>query len=89
MPEVRLALSNLYYDTAATTYLYDFRVFRAAITACGANKILFASDYPLLKQDRLVRRIQEEAGLSGKELDLILGGNAGRLFKITGPETKT
>jgi predicted TIM-barrel fold metal-dependent hydrolase len=89
MPEIRLALANLSYDTAATTYLYDFRVFRAAIAACGVEKILFASDHPLLKQDRLVKRIRAEAGLSDAELDLILGGNTARLFNITtGPDTK-
>ncbi len=86
MPEVRLALGNLYYDTAATTYLYDFRVFRSAITACGASKILFASDHPLLKQDRLIKRISSEAGLSGEELELIMGLNAARLFNLIGPE---
>lgn len=88
MPEVRLALSNLYYDTAATTYLYDFRVFRAALAACGVNKILFASDHPVLKQDRLVKRIKLEAGLNEEELDLILGRNGARLFNLTGPEAK-
>jgi predicted TIM-barrel fold metal-dependent hydrolase len=88
MPEVRLALSNLYYDTAATTYLYDFKVFRAVVAACGVEKILFASDYPLLKQDRLVKRIASEAGLSGEELRLIMGGNAARLFNLIGPEAK-
>lgn len=87
MPEVRLALTNLYYDTAATTYLYDFRVFRTAALACGLPKILFASDYPLLKQDRLVRRIREETGLTTEELDLVLGQNAARLFNLTEPET--
>ena len=86
MPEVRLALGNLYYDTAATTYLYDFRIFRSAVTACGASKILFASDHPLLKQDRLVKRISSEAGLSGEELELIMGLNAARLFNLIGPE---
>ncbi len=87
MPEVRLALSNVYYDTAATTYLYDFRVFRAAIAACGAAKILFASDHPLLKQDRLVKRIGAEAGLTEPELALVMGENAARLFNLTGPDT--
>lgn len=89
MPEVRLALANVVYDTAATTYLYDFRVFRAAIAACGVEKILFASDHPLLRQDRLVKRVRAEAGLSAGELDLILGGNAARLFNLTQPEAKT
>ncbi|MDB5079951.1 MAG: hypothetical protein JWP00_1875 [Chloroflexi bacterium] len=86
MPEVKLALSNVYYDTAATTFLYDFKVFRTAITASNVRKILFASDHPLLKQDRLVRRISLEAGLTGEELQLILGGNAARLFNLTGPK---
>ncbi len=88
MPEVRLALANVYYDTAATTYLYDFKVFRSVIAACGAAKILFASDHPLLKQDRLVNRIAAEADLSSQELQLIMGGNAARLFNLIEPETK-
>jgi uncharacterized protein len=80
MPEVRAALSNVVYDTAATTFLYDFRVFRTVADACGVEKILFATDFPLLKQKRLIERVRNESGLSPAELDLVLGTNAARFF---------
>ena len=48
MPEVRLALVNVWFDTAATTLLYEPSVFRAVADLIGADKILFGSDYPLL-----------------------------------------
>jgi uncharacterized protein len=80
MPEVRAALANVVYDTAATTFLYDFRVFRTVADACGAEKILFATDFPLLKQKRLIERVRNESGLTPAELKLVLGANAARLF---------
>lgn len=82
MPEVKNALRNLYYDTAATSYLYEFKVFRAVADTCGAAKILFASDYPLLKQGRLIGRVQAEGGLTAEELRLVLGLNAAHLFGL-------
>jgi predicted TIM-barrel fold metal-dependent hydrolase len=82
MPEVATVLTNLYYDTAATTYLYRFGVFRAVCDLAGEEKILWASDWPLLGQERLLQRIQNEAMLSEVELAQILGGNAARLFEL-------
>lgn len=82
MPEVKAALQNVVYDTAATTYLYDFRVFRTVIAACGLSKVLFASDYPLLKQKRLIERIRREANLTAPELAAVLGENCTRLFDL-------
>jgi len=82
MPEVRAALANVYYDSAATTYLYDFSVFKSVRDTAGLDKILFASDYPLLGQARLVERIRNESGLNAVELAAVLGGNAARLFDL-------
>jgi predicted TIM-barrel fold metal-dependent hydrolase len=82
MPEIQVALQNVYYDTAATTYLYNFRVFRSVADLCGPAKILFASDHPLLRPDRLLARIRLEGGLSESELALALGENAARLFEL-------
>lgn len=86
MPEVRAALANLYYDTAATTYLYRFDIFRAALAACNPEKILFASDYPVLGPARLLQRIRDEAHLTPQETEAILGLNAARLFGINETE---
>ncbi len=83
MPEVRAALQNVFYDTAATTYLYNFKIFRAVADLCGPTKILFATDYPLLKQGRFLKRVQTESGLDEAELKLALGHNAARLFRIS------
>lgn len=41
------ALNNVYYDTAATPLLYRDEVYRLAVDAVGAGRILFGSDYPL------------------------------------------
>lgn len=82
MPEVKAALQNVFYDTAATTYLYNFRVFRSVADLCGPAKILFASDYPLLRPHRLLGRIHLEGGLNEAELALALGKNAARLFEL-------
>lgn len=80
MPEVKLSLQNVFYDTAATTYLYNFKIFRQVADICGSEKILFASDFPLLKQGHLLNRVRAESGLSDAELRLVLGQNAARLF---------
>jgi predicted TIM-barrel fold metal-dependent hydrolase len=78
MPEVRDALQNTYYDSAATTYLYDFKIFRAVADLCGADRVLFGTDYPLLHQGPFLRRAQA-LGLPDETLAAILGGNAARL----------
>jgi predicted TIM-barrel fold metal-dependent hydrolase len=83
MPEVAASLSNLYYDTAATTYLYRFGVFRAVCDMAGVRKILWASDWPLLGQARLLERVRNEALLDEQELQMVLGENSARLFGLT------
>ena len=46
--EVKESLCNVYFDTAASPYLYDSRVYQIAEQTVGIDKILFGSDYPLL-----------------------------------------
>jgi hypothetical protein len=74
MPEVRQALRNVYYDTAASPYLYDDAVF-AHVLAWAGDKVLFGSDYPLISQARLARRVQR-LGLAEPVLARLMGGNA-------------
>ena len=81
MPEVKDAMSNTYFDTAASPFLYSPRVYRQAAELVGADKILFGSDYPLLAQGRLRRQI-ESAGLSPDAKELVLSGNACRLLGL-------
>lgn len=82
MPEVKLACTNVSYDSAATSFLYDPAVFRRVIDLVGVEKVVFGSDWPVLAQGRLIKRIRE-AGLSDDELYAVLGGNALRIYELT------
>ena len=79
MPEVATALKNVYYDSAASTLLYDDRIFHVA-AEIAPRKILFGTDYPLLSQSRMLQRARTR--LDGTpHLDDFLAGNARRLFE--------
>ena len=81
MPEVESALTNVYFDTAATYFLYKPQIFRQVIETLGNNKILFGSDYPLLSPKRIVDQIKN-CYLAKNDIDEILGGNARRLLAL-------
>ena len=81
MPEVKQALRNVYFDTAASPFLYSPQVYHHAIQLVGADKILFGSDYPLLAQNRLISEIRS-LDLPEETRNLILSGNAQRLLGI-------
>jgi predicted TIM-barrel fold metal-dependent hydrolase len=81
MPEVGQALQNVYYDTAASLFLYKQDIFGVAAQLVGPDKILFATDYPLISPRRLLAQV-EASGLEAGDQALILGGNAVRLFGI-------
>jgi uncharacterized protein len=79
--EVKDRLKNIYFDTAASPYLYEPAVYAIAVQTSGAEKVLFGSDFPLLPPSRYFREM-EEAGLSSRDRALICGLNAARLLKI-------
>ncbi len=81
MPEVREALANVYFDTAASPLLYISQIYQQAVQLIGADKILFGSDYPLLGQVRAIQEI-EACNLSDRNKKLLLAGNASRLLGI-------
>jgi predicted TIM-barrel fold metal-dependent hydrolase len=81
MPEVR-ALANVYFDTAASSLLFDDTVYGRVVDLIGPERVLFGSDYPLLSQSRSLRRIAD-AGLDLAARELILGGNAARLLNLS------
>jgi predicted TIM-barrel fold metal-dependent hydrolase len=75
MPEVAKVTSSVYYDTAASPFLYRPQIYRVAVEIVGPGRILFGTDYPLLKMRRHLGEI-DGAGLSGDVRDAILGRNA-------------
>jgi predicted TIM-barrel fold metal-dependent hydrolase len=81
MPEVREALESAYFDTAATSFLYDPQIYRRATEIVGAERILFGSDFPLLTQERCLSEVRE-ASLEEEAQRLILGENACRLLDL-------
>ena len=83
MPEIRAALGNTHFDTAASPMLYKPQVFSVVAQLVGAGSILLGSDYPLLKPQRLIRQVNA-ASLTSEEKEAILGGNAQRLLGLVG-----
>ena len=81
MPEVKLALKNVYFDSAAFPFLYRPEVFDVAARAVGAEKILFASDFPVVTQRRALKEF-ELAGLSPEQSRLVRGANAAQLLDL-------
>ncbi|MFC1899712.1 amidohydrolase family protein [Chloroflexota bacterium] len=81
MPEVKQALKNTYFDTAASPFLYSPQIYREVINIIGAEKILFGSDYPLMPQNRLLDEINR-VSLTDEERGLILSSNAKRLLEL-------
>lgn len=79
MPEVHQAAERVWYDSAASLYLYRPEIFAIVARIAGAEKILWASDYPLLGQRRMLDYARA-SGLSEAELALALGGNAATLL---------
>ena len=81
--EVKEVLKNVWFDTAASPYLYTPDTYRIAGEVIGFDKILFGSDYPLLKPQRYFKEMAK-AGLSPDAVDQLSGLNAARLLGISG-----
>jgi hypothetical protein len=80
MPEVPRVLRNVYFDSAASPFLYRHEVFAAVAGLVGADKIVFGTDYPLIGHRRLLKQVQD-AGLGASASAAILGGNAAGLLR--------
>ena len=75
MPEVAAGLRNVYFDTAASPFLYAPQVFKTVVGLVGADRVLLGSDFPLLRAGRLLRQI-EASSLSADDKKVIMGENA-------------
>jgi len=79
MPEVETALANVFFDTAATVFLYKPQIFEHATQIVGSDKVLFGTDYPLMHQNRVIAQIRSSR-LSEEDKARILGANARKLL---------
>jgi predicted TIM-barrel fold metal-dependent hydrolase len=79
--EVRESLANVWYDTAASPYLYQPQIYAQALDLAGEEKILLGSDFPLLAPKRYFKEM-EQAGLSEARKAAVCGANAARLLGL-------
>ncbi|MFQ5874280.1 MAG: amidohydrolase family protein [Dehalococcoidia bacterium] len=81
MPEVAEALQNVYFDTAASPFLYSPQVFSTVAQSLGVDKILFGTDFPLIAHKRLMGQVE---GLDWPQTlkEKVLGGNAKALLGL-------
>jgi len=78
MPEVRKAIESVYFDTAASSLLYDETSVARLVELAGAERVLFGSDYPLLSPGSQLQRVI--ALLSGEAARAVCGDSADTLF---------
>lgn len=83
MKEMRELLKNVYYDNAASIFLYSSDIYRIAEELGIADKLLFGSDYPLVSPSRYDKGIGE-SGMSAETKEKLLGGNAEKLLRRIG-----
>jgi uncharacterized protein len=82
MPEVKTALANVYFDSAASPYLYSPEIYSQMGSVLNAERCLFGSDYPLLKPQRVLRDLQSQ-NLAETIKNKFLAGNALNLLGIS------
>ncbi len=86
--EVKALLKNTWFDTAASPYLYVPDIYKIACTIVGEGRILFGSDYPLLKPQRYFKEMRS-AGIGPDAFKRIAGLNAAELLNLSGSGTLT
>lgn len=79
MKEIKEQFKNVYYDNAATVFLYDAKIYRIVRELGLMDKVLFGSDYPLLSPKRYEKGVQLSE-LSELELKKLYGLNAMKLL---------
>ena len=77
--QVKETLKNIWYDTAASVFLYDPEIYNMAIQANVIDKVLFGTDFPLLTPDRYYADMDKSAMTKAHKRQ-VLGENALALF---------
>jgi len=81
MKEINEKFKNVYYDTAAAPFLYDYKIYDC-IKALGlCEKILFGTDFPILAPSRYTETFAK-CSMSDEEKKMIFGGNAQKLLEL-------
>lgn len=79
--EVAGVLKNSVFDIAAAPFLYQPGIYDLFIKTVGADRLLYGSDFPLLRLDRYLQDM-DKAGLGDDVKEKILGLNAKAFWKI-------
>lgn len=79
--DVKEVMKNVYYDTAASPFLYHTEIYSFSSKLAGHEKILFGSDFPLLPPSRYFKEMKK-AGIAQEVRNDILGNNAAGLLNI-------
>ncbi len=82
MPEVAAHTRSVVYDTAASSYLYRPGVFRTVLDIAGRERVLWASDHPVLGMGRFLERTNRLAAIHPDERALVMGNNARRVYRL-------
>lgn len=82
MKEVKEKFKNVYYDNAATVFLYDAQIYHIIKEMGLIDKVVFGSDYPLLSPGRYEKGLID-SGLNEGEIQKLMGTNAVRLLGLT------
>ena len=77
--ETKTVFKNIWYDTAASPFLYNSQIYDIAVSAQIADKVLFGTDFPLLTPGRYYKDIENSDINSGHKKQ-VLGGNAAQLY---------
>jgi uncharacterized protein len=73
---------NVVYDTAASSYLYRPEVFRAVLDVTGRERVLWASDHPVLGMGRFLERTRRLAAIHPEEWAPVMADNARRVYRL-------
>ena len=79
--ETKAVFKNIWYDTAASPYLYDSQIYDIAVDANIADKVLFGTDFPLLTPGRYYKDL-DNSNITPEHKKQMLGDNAALVFNI-------
>jgi len=81
MKELKELFKNVYYDTAASPYLYQPQIFDVAGRIIGYDRILLGTDYPLIRPQRYLKQITDSVK-DEEKIQMICRENAARLLNL-------